>query len=208
MVAFTFDASQHQLYGGAQALWPAGKHQVMLVSTEAKPTKDNTGHFLAFTWKGTQGETAGWTYTTRHNIRNANQQAVDIAMQELTSISVCLGLPFWNDTAQLHGRTLVLEMVQKPRNDNPDKMSNEVVGYYDQNGNPPQQNQGGAGGQQQPQQPQQPQPQQQPNQGNVAGQQPQTGGNGGFQQQPQQNFNPNQGNSGGQQPQTGGTPPW
>lgn len=205
MVQLNFNATQVQPNRAPEPV-PSGLYPVTITKSEEKPTKDGQGAYLEFEMTVVQGhEFAGRKIYDRLNIKNKNQQTVDIAYSTLSSICHVTGRLQIQDTGQLHGVPFQVLVSKVERNDRPGsgEMTNQVKGYKDINGNDPGLagvTQGGgqpswAGGgnapqQQQPQNTQQWQPQ---GNGN-AGQAPQNNGNGGQAwQQPQQ------GN--GQQPQ-------
>lgn len=167
MVALNFNATGVQPNVAPEPI-PSGQYPVMIVASEEKPTKAGTGSFIELAMQIQGGEFNGRKVYDRLNIRNPNQQAVDIAYSTLSAICHVTGRLHIQDTGQLHGVPFIAIVNKVPRNDRPGEYSNEVKGYKDINGNDP----GFAGQVSSPQaQPgwAQPQPQQQP----VNGQPPQ-----------------------------------
>lgn len=234
MVALNFNASQVKPNVALDAI-PSGIYPVMITSSVEKPTKNGAGSYIELEMTIQGGDFANRKVFDRLNIKNQNQQAVDIAYSTLSAICHVTGRLDITATEQLHGIPFMAVVNKRVRDDLPPpapgeqpQYSNEVKGYKDIRGNDPGHagnTQGGgaatpqwANGQQpqqvqqqpqfQPQQTfQQPQQQQpqQPQQQNVQ-QQPQNG-----QQNYQQPQQPQQ-----QQPQqqvqpqqnNGAPPPW
>ena len=150
MVALNFNATQVEPNTRPEPI-PTGQYPVMIVRSEEKPTKAGTGSYIELEMQVQGGEFNGRKVYDRLNIRNPNQQAVDIAYATLSSICHVTGRLHIQDTSQLHGVPFIAIVKKIPRNDRPEEMTNEVSGYRDMNGNEP----GFAGHTQQGGQPQQ-----------------------------------------------------
>lgn len=211
-----FDATKFDPTQGVPSL-PVGKHPVVIVNDEVKPTKDNSGGLLELTVEIADGPSKGMKGAIRLNLYNQSQQAVEIAHRQLSAICHCVGVFQLTDGRQLHNLPFMIEVALQKDPEAAKKGYTEVVRYYDRNGNEPgkpgsqgtaAQTQGGAqsggwghgaGQQQQP-----------PQGGQQGGQWGQPGG--GQQQQPPQNPNPpagggwSQGQGGGNA--GGGNAPW
>lgn len=238
MVAINFNAAGVKPNAALEAI-PTGMYPVVITGSQEKPTKAGTGSYIEFEMQIQNHPSVDPAYHGRKvfdrlNINNPNQQAVDIAYATLSAICHVTGVLQMTDTQQLHGRPFVAVVQKKPRDDQPDQMTNEVKGYKDMNGNDPgfSGNQGGGNGgggqpgwangnnnpaqqqnnqqvQQQPQNTQQ--PQQGQDQGNNGGGAPSWAGNQPQQQQPQVDNtqqNNQQGNNQPQQQNNGGAPSW
>lgn len=205
MVALNFNAAGVKPNAGFEPV-PSGIYDVIITASEEKPTKSSTPQnpksYLQLTMTIQGGEHHGKTVIERLNLKNDNQQAVDIAYGTLSAICHVTGRMQVQDSSQLHGVPFKIMVNKVERNDQPGSFSNEIKGYKDINGNDPgfagqvqgggqpnwAQNGGGAPQQQPVQQPvqqQQPQgggapnwadPQNQPNQNQPQVQQPQNGG--------------------------------
>lgn len=136
MVALNFNASQVQPNVRPEPI-PTGQYPVVIVRTEEKPTKAGTGSYIEIEMQVQAGEFAGRKVYDRLNIRNPNQQAVDIAYSTLSAICHVTGRIHIQDTAQLHGVPFIAVVKKIPRNDQPTEMTNEIAGYKDINGNDP-----------------------------------------------------------------------
>lgn len=190
MVALNFNAAGVKPNTALEAI-PSGVYPVVITATSEKPTRNGQGAYIEVEMQIQGGEFNGRKVYDRLNIKNNNQQAVDIAYATLSAICHVTGVLQMTDTQQLHGRPFQAVVSKLERSDQPGSgnMTNEVKGYKDMNGNDPGfagNTQGG--GQAQPGWAQQPQ------QGQV--QQP-------MQQQPVQQQAPVQ-----QQPQQGNAPSW
>jgi hypothetical protein len=81
MPAFQFNSQGVEpQYGGAGGL-PLGKHPVVIVGTDLKPTKDNTGGYLELTIEAIDGPAKGMQTVDRLNLHNKSDVAVRIANQ-------------------------------------------------------------------------------------------------------------------------------
>lgn len=207
---------------------PTGIYPVVITKSEQKPTRAGDGSYIELEMTVQGGEFANRKVFDRLNIVNKNQTAVDIAYATLSAICHVTGRLQIQQTEQLHGVPFQAVVKKVPRSDQPENMTNEVVGYKDVAGNDP--GKGGAaaaGGQpswaqNQPAQPQATQPAQQqqawqqpdPNAQQAQPQmqqqaQPQQQGQAPWQQQ---QVDPNQQQQASQPAQggapAGATPPW
>lgn len=169
---------------------PTGQYIVMITKSEEKAAKSAEGaSYLALTMTIQDGPEKGKTVTERLNLKNPSATAVEIAYSTLSAICHVTGvMQLQQSSAELHGKPFMVDVVCAPRDDDPSKMSNDIRGYLDLNGNQP----GAPAGQTQ-----QADPNQQAafNQGQQQQFQPDPNQNQGFQQQTQQNFqqpDPNQ----------------
>ena len=62
---------------------PAGDYAIQCVGIELKATKDGTGQYLSTQFEVLAGERKGKRLFTNFNIKNRNQQAVDIALRSI-----------------------------------------------------------------------------------------------------------------------------
>jgi hypothetical protein len=136
MVALNFNAAGVQPNVAPEPI-PSGQYPVMIVSSEEKPTKSGTGSYIELAMQVQGGEFNGRKVYDRLNIRNQNQQAVDIAYSTLSAICHVTGRIHIQDTGQLHGVPFIAIVNKVPRDDRPGQFSNEVRGYKDINGNDP-----------------------------------------------------------------------
>lgn len=145
MSGFQFNAAQVAPAVALEPI-PAGWYLVKMVESEIKPTNDQTGAYLLATFQVLAGPYAGRKLFARHNVRNANAQAVDIGMRQISAICHATGVMQINDTTQLHDRPLEAMVKLKPAEGNY-SASNDVDGYRAVgSGKTPADNGAGAGG--------------------------------------------------------------
>lgn len=133
MPAFQFNSQGVEpQYGGVGGL-PLGKHPVVIIGSDLKPTKDNQGGFLELTMQAIDGPAKGIEQKDRLNLHNKNETAVRIANSQLAAYCHVTGVYAFNTTEELHGKPFVVEMVA--RRDNPNQT--EVGKLYDMAGNEP-----------------------------------------------------------------------
>lgn len=140
MVALNFNAAQVAPQTALEPL-PTGQYPVIITRTEEKPTRAGDGSYLeiemSITNYAVDPKLNGRKVYDRLNIRNKNQQAVDIAYSTLSAICHVTGQIHLQDSSQLHGKPFTAVVVKKKRDDQPELFTNEVRGYKDINGNDP-----------------------------------------------------------------------
>lgn len=136
MVALNFNAAQVEPNKALEAI-PSGTYPVIITKSEEKPTKSGNGSYIELEMTIQGGEYNGRKVFDRLNIRNPNQQAVDIAYSTLSAICHVTGRINITDTQQLHGVPFQAVVLKLPRDDRPDQMTNDVRGYKDIHGNDP-----------------------------------------------------------------------
>ena len=211
MAQLNFDATQVEPDTGFDTV-PAGWYNASIDESDIKPTKDGAGSYLQCRFNILDGQYRGRKLFARLNIRNANAQAQEIALRQLSAIGHAVGVLHIQDSQQLHGLPLKLKVKIRKGDDNYEDQ-NEIISYKNINepvetvgaggagapaagfGAPPQQPQGFAPPAQQGFQPPAQQP---PQQFAPQGQPPQQ-----F-QQPQTQFAPPQGDPNAGAPQQ----PW
>ena len=104
-----FDASKYELVGGAAFCFPLDTYPVAIKKVAKKQAKSG-GAFLEVVLKVTEGDHAGREQTTRINLWNSNDTAVDIAKRQLATICYAVGIPKLTDTEQLVGEVLCAEI--------------------------------------------------------------------------------------------------
>ncbi|WII71734.1 hypothetical protein QJS83_14810 [Bdellovibrio sp. 22V] len=180
MAGFSFDASQIAPDQGVAGPVPAGWYVGMVEKSEIKATKDGTGAYIAMTVNIVEPQQfAGRKVFTNFNIKNNNQQAVDIAYGQLSALSHAVNIINWNDTSMLHNIPFKFR-VKVRKGDGNYSDSNDITKYSPMTEVVVLGPEGGATaaapvavpGMQQPQQPMQPQQPQQPMQQQAPVQQP------------------------------------
>lgn len=224
-----FNAMMYDPELGAPQLPLGMKQPLRITSEEVKAVKgsDNNG-YIEFTVEILDGVNKGSTGAYRLNIYHSDDKTKELAMRQLSALSIACGKPTWQDTRELFNLPFLADVTpQKETEANKDKGYTQISAVYDVQGNKPkrggatqnnnqntQQNNGNNGGgdwntnQNQNHNQQQNNNQQQQNtQDNNQQQNNQQSNNGGWN---------NQGNNGGgndQQQQNnnnggGNTPPW
>jgi hypothetical protein len=159
---YVFDATQYapEQGGGSH---PIGKFAAIISATSIKPTKENNGGMFVVEF-----ETEGGRISSRYNLWNQSQKAVDIAHKQLSALCHATGVfrvDMSSEGASLRGQRCMIE-VGLQGGEQGEKGYTEVKKVFDPNGNEPGRPASAASAQAfQPtrQQPQAPvQPQQQP----------------------------------------------
>lgn len=93
---------------------PAGTYNAMVVASEMKATKDLKGEYLQLEIEVIDGANAGRKLFERLNLKNSNQQAVDIAYRTLAELTRAVGKVTIKDSEELHNKRLqvVVEVEQ------------------------------------------------------------------------------------------------
>jgi len=81
---------------------PKDVYPLIVVESEMKPTKNGSGEFLNCTIEVLDGQYKGRKMWARMNLKNVNQQAVDIAQRELAALCRAVGVPRPQDSSELH----------------------------------------------------------------------------------------------------------
>jgi putative intracellular protease/amidase len=95
---------------------PDGDYAVLIEDSEMKDTKAGTGQYLQFTLSVIDGQYAGRKLWERLNLVNPNQTAVDIAQRTLSAICHATGVMAPQDSAELHGKTMVVKVGRDKNN--------------------------------------------------------------------------------------------
>lgn len=106
-VELNFDPSQYQPMKEREPV-PNGQYRAQIIESEMKRTKKGDGHGLNLTWQIIEGEYKGQYIWNQLNLDNPNQQAVDIAQRELTSICLAAGVGALRNSAQLHDKPVLI----------------------------------------------------------------------------------------------------
>ena len=133
-----FDATKVKPSTGAFTVLEAGEYIVHIVSSDEKPAKSTPGAtFVEVVMQVLDGPNKGDRLIDRLNLKNPNQQAVDIAYGTLSAMCYVTGQIQIQNTMQLHGKPFKVDVKKIPRNDKPEQMTNEIARYMDINGNAP-----------------------------------------------------------------------
>lgn len=128
MLPDVFNAKDSEKMGGFETT-PAGWVIAEVVKSEIKDTKAKTGKYLTCQFKVLEPEKyAGRIIFNLLNLVNPNQLAVDIAQKELASMCEACGIDELEDSVELHGIPLGLQLkVKGATADYPEK--NEIKAY-------------------------------------------------------------------------------
>lgn len=136
-----FDPNQHNPQGPPQGNLPVSDkhgHIVTIVDSEMKETADRTGTMLVLTLEIQQGEHQGQTGPYRLNIGNTSQDAVRIALSQLSAICHVIGyLQPLQDISVLYNKPFRVVVQQQNSEEGRTKGYTEVKGVLDINGNKP-----------------------------------------------------------------------
>jgi hypothetical protein len=99
---------------------PQGEYRAVVTSCEKKPTKDNTGSYLAFAFTVLDGEHKDRMLWHNFNLWNKSAQAVEIAQGEMKELCVSVGILAPKDPSDFVGRTCVLTVKVAKRKDTGD----------------------------------------------------------------------------------------
>lgn len=109
-------------------LIPAGKYVAVIVASEMRPNRAETGSYLQLTLEIIEGEHKGRRLWARLNLDNPSEIAQKIARAELAAICRAVGVLAPKDSEELHNLPLVINVKCKKRNDS-DEIVNVVSGY-------------------------------------------------------------------------------
>jgi hypothetical protein len=107
---------------------PEGKYVAVIIHSEVKATRTNTGSFLELTFEIIDGPHTGRTLKARLNLDNPNAQAVQIARAELSAVCRAVGVLTPEDSTELHQLPLFILVKVIKRRDNGEP-TNEIGGY-------------------------------------------------------------------------------
>ena len=107
--------------GGAEMdTWdvlPAGFYQAAITKTERKPTKQNpSNQYLSLEFSVADGERAGQKFWANLNLWHENPQTVEFAHKELNSIKRACGVARINDSDELQGILIGVELAVEDTN--------------------------------------------------------------------------------------------
>lgn len=122
-----FDANEVEPSAPREPI-PAGWYKAVIVESEEKPTKAQTGSYLQLTLEIIEGEKAGRKFFERLNLNNPNDTAVDIARRTLSSICRSVGVNTPRNSSDLHDKPLMAKIKVTPARDGYEP-GNEVSEY-------------------------------------------------------------------------------
>lgn len=92
---------------------PAGEYTTIIEASDYTPNKQGTGMILKLTYQIIDGEFKGRKIFENLNLQNENAQATQIAQRALNSICLAVGVQHVQDSAQLHGIPLIIDVSVK-----------------------------------------------------------------------------------------------
>lgn len=132
-----FDATKHEDMQSGFDIIPLGKYLATVTKSDVKPTKAKTGKYISLTFTIQYGKYKGRLVFTNLNIINPNPVAVEIAQKELATLCRAVGKVSIQDTNELHGIPLILDVgLEKDKKGvHPDK--NKPIMYEKAGASPP-----------------------------------------------------------------------
>lgn len=128
MAQLNFDASQVQPDAGFEPI-PAGWYKALMDESDWKPTKAGDGSYLNCRFSILEGPYAGRKIFVMLNLRNPNQQAVDIALKQLSAIAHAVGIMQVADSSQLHNIPMQIKVKIRKDKDGEYDDKNEISSY-------------------------------------------------------------------------------
>jgi hypothetical protein len=118
---------------------PAGQYMAQVIDSTIADTKSGNGQMLTLTWEVLAGPFEGRMLFDRLNIRNTNEKAQAIGLQQLAKICVALGIPSVSDSEELHHLPLMLDVKIQDDKSGSYGPQNQIKKYSPINGpaNPP-----------------------------------------------------------------------
>jgi hypothetical protein len=107
---------------------PPGRYPMAITKTEMKPTRAGNGSYLSVEFTISSGNGANRKLWANLNLDNPNQQTVDIARRELSAICHAVGVLQVNDSDELLGRELMVDVAVGKRRDTGEDQ-NVIKGY-------------------------------------------------------------------------------
>lgn len=128
MAQLNFDATTVAPDTGFETV-PAGWYNVKIDESEMKPTKDGAGNYLQIRFDILDGQYHGRKLFTRLNLKNSNQQTVEIAMRQLSAIAHAVGVLHVQDSSQLHGIPLKVKVKIRKDKTGEYEDQNDITSY-------------------------------------------------------------------------------
>ena len=115
---------------------PAGDYEVVIIQSELRRNKANTGAYIAMTYQVVSGQYQNRLVFDNINIHNASAKAQEIGRQSLAKIGKAVGVSKIVDTASLHGRPFMVRVAVRPADESRGfKAGNDVKDYFAVSGN-------------------------------------------------------------------------
>lgn len=108
-----FNPNDHEVVD--MSAMPDGEYQAMIVDSEIKSTRDNTGQYLALTFQITEGNFENRFVWHNLNLWSQNDTAKRISQGQLTAICEAIGYTgIVNDSEVLHNRIMAIKVKYVP----------------------------------------------------------------------------------------------
>lgn len=104
-----FDANNHDP-AQERTLLPPGKYLAQIVESEMKDTKGGSGQMLSLTMEILEGPEKGRKIWDNLNLKNPNQQTVEIAQRTLSAICHAIGRLQVSDSDDLHFEPMLVSV--------------------------------------------------------------------------------------------------
>jgi hypothetical protein len=114
---------------GDRSPLPAGSYIVAMKTSDYKETKSKNGHYLSVMFVVIEGPHKGRTLFTNLNLDNPNPVAVEIAYKELNSICEACGMAGVEDSAELYGIPLVVDVKVDKKENSDFPPGNSITNY-------------------------------------------------------------------------------
>jgi len=108
-----FNASESEKLGDFTPI-DAGVYPAQIVKSEMKPTQSGDGAYLQLEFEVLEGQFVGRKLWARLNLTNKNPVTVEIAQKTLATICECLEVEILEDSEQLHGKPMLINVIVKP----------------------------------------------------------------------------------------------
>lgn len=121
-------------------LLPRSEQTAIIVESERKETQAGDGAYISLTFQICDGEFQNRKLWLNLNLWNKNDQTVQIAKGQLSSICRAVGIMEPKDTAELHNKPIKISIGQK-KNKTSGNLENNITGFKPRNAGPPKQEQ-------------------------------------------------------------------
>jgi len=129
MASFSFDTSTVAPRENNYELLPAGWYVAQITDSDIVALKSGNGQAIKLTFEVLSDGYRGRKIWAQLNVRHNNQQAEQIAQQQLRELCDSLGIVRMNDTAELHNKPIQIK-VKVRKSDNPQyEDQNDISGY-------------------------------------------------------------------------------
>lgn len=129
-----FDATVVEPNAGFDPL-PPGEYEATIVASEFKQTKNGDGEYLSLEVKILSGQYQNRVLYENLNLKNRNEQAVQIAKGTLSAICRAVNVLTPNDSSELHMKPLRISVGTRKREDT-GEMQNYIKGFKPRSAQP------------------------------------------------------------------------